>query len=84
MKTEKWYFIAQKLFKQWKINNAKTGDCLKQEITQYSLIENWTLYPKDGGTPTEYILHAYKGNGEVYILPKYGLTHFNSNRKLKS
>jgi len=73
MKKGKWFYEAQRLFKQWKADNDLTGDCIVQTITHSSLEEKWFVYGKTiRGTPIEYTLHAYKNTGEVYLLPKYG------------
>ncbi len=73
MKKGKWFYTAQRLFKEWKAINEMTGDCIKQVITQSSLEEQWFLRKKDGSSVNEkYTLHAYKNTDEVYLLPEYG------------
>lgn len=67
MKT--WITDAQQKFKEWKISEGLTGDCVMQtEYTDGAYEEKWSLYPKTGGTPEEYTLFATKGSNIVVWL----------------
>lgn len=72
MKKGKWYYEAQKLFSKWKVKENKQSDCAKQILTLSTLEEHHNIYPKGGGMPQAFTLHAYKNTGEVYLLPEYG------------
>lgn len=72
MKKGKWFYEALVLFKQWRKDNGKIGECSRQIITQSSLEETWTVWSENGGIPEVLNLIAYKNTGEVYLLPKYG------------
>jgi hypothetical protein len=72
MKNDKWFYEAQRLFKEWKSKNGKTSETAKQVITTYTYEEHVIMFPKDGGRPEAFVLYAYKNTGEVYLLPDGG------------
>lgn len=67
-----WFYEAQNLFKQWKQENAKASECIRQTTTADSLEESHFIYPANGGQPEVFNLHAYRKTGEVYLMPDVG------------
>lgn len=63
---KKWFYNAQRLFREWKRENGLSGDCMEQVITPYTLKETWSLRKAEGYGV--YILHAFKNTSEVYVL----------------
>lgn len=71
---KKWFYDAQRLFREWKRKNDLSGECSKQIITPYTLEEMW--YLRSDSSYEVYTLYAFKNTPEVYIVP------YNSHERI--
>lgn len=65
---KKWFYIAQRLYKDWLAFNLKQTQTVKQIITETTLEEiHYVESTQVNGPATLYTLKAYKNTGEVTL-----------------